>query len=179
MTPSELASIKNRIKNIMAARNGVGSLSNYSSSQYDLPSQEGEHFLKAEVGEKTIDLLLKVSKSAFPKLGEGTHRGGAVPEGFTKDYMNNVCQALENEQKASNRGGFNGVVQEGAHKGETLSLYNGNSILTSEKSSCDASCTGLCLGSCISQCNGCSGTCGGGCSGCSGGCGSSCTGTRG
>ena len=160
LTPSQLTNIKSRIKAEMTRRNGYGSLASYGTSSYDFneaPTQG--KVVKAEHGEKTINLLRKIETNTFPKE---VKQGEAIPDNFDNSVMTALLTKLEAEAKTGNANGY----------------YNGNAKYTgaTESSSCSGACTGLCVGSCTGACNGCSTTCGGSCStGCSTGCKTACT----
>ena len=58
LTPSQLTSIKSRIKAEMTRRNGYGSLASYGTSSYDFSEVPAQgKVVKAEHGEKTIETL--------------------------------------------------------------------------------------------------------------------------
>ncbi len=168
MTPDELMTVKSKINTTLSKRTGVGNVSSYAGSAYNLTKPASGEVLKKEVGEKTVDLLLKITgdapdRSAYPELGTGTYSGGAVPEAFNVTDMTRICNELDADVTASNRGGFKGTYNGVAYD---LPGGNGGTLHGTETTHCGGACTGLCVGSCLGQCNGCTGcsaTCGTGC----------------
>ncbi len=168
MTKKELTAIKNRINQTLLKRNGIGNVSKYAGKEYDLPEFKDGDPLTKEIGEKTIDLLLRIvgnepDRKDFPELGMGTYSGGAIPEGFNLESINKICDELDKDVVSPNRGAFNGY-----YDGKYYNLPGGFNNVADENNKtetthCGGSCTGICVGSCVNMCNGCTG-CSGTCS---------------
>jgi hypothetical protein len=165
MTAKEVTAIKARIEQTLSKRNGIGSVSSYTGEKYALPEiKDGEPFT-AEIGEKTIDLLLRITgnepdREFFPELGNGTYQGGAIPEAFNLEDINRICDVLDSDVDAPNRGAFRGF-----YNGEYYNVPGGFDNVADENNQtetthCGGSCTGLCVGSCVNMCNGCTGCAG-------------------
>ncbi len=167
MQAKELAAIKSRINQTLKKRDGIGNVSIYAGKEYDLPEFKDGDPLTKEIGEKTIDLLLRIvgnepDRKIFPELGMGTYSGGAIPEAFNLKTINRICDELDEDVTAPNRGAFRGF-----HEGKFYNLPGGFDNVAdednvTETTHCGGSCTGICVGSCVNMCNGCtgcSGTC--------------------
>ena len=158
MTTEQVKQLKAKIKDEMLRRNGNGSLANYGASSYDFSTTPtAGSGVKAEYGQKTINLLLQIEDYGDLSLVKA---GDPIPQSFNSGLINEVNR-LANEQKTG-------------ESAETAALFNDGRV--AETSSCRGMCTGLCVGACSGFCNGCTGctaNCG---SGCATGC-SSCTGS--
>lgn len=178
MNAAEINAIKQRIKNIMAARGGNGSVTSYAGTNYNFSTNpEAGGVVKLEHGQKTVNILRNAINTTIGGRSVGPEvkdQGQAVDLAtFTNANLSAICTTLENENVQGNRGKAYGNM-------------NGNlTDYVTERSSCRTHCSGICVGNCYGRCNGCSNTCGGGChNACNGGCGpsgctgcSSCTGT--
>ena len=173
MTSEELIAIKSRINRTLAKRNGIGSVAHLAGDEYKLPELKRGSPLTAEIGEKTVDLLLDVvGTETYPELGKGSKSGGPVPKGFNKKDIDNICDELDKDLDDEDRGGFVGEFN-----GERYELPGGKDYrkdrkIRSEHNHCAASCTGVCVGSCVNMCNGCTG-----CFSCTNSCSSVCGGS--
>ena len=159
MRASDLKDIKAAIKKELLRRNGYGSVASYGSSTYDFVRTPtvGQPIYK-EFGEKTVDLLLKITDYKDLKP---TKTGELIPTAFNREIIDFVNNTLAKEK-------FTGE--------STETVANLFPDRVPETSSCRGACTGLCVGSCINQCNGCTGctaSCG---TGCASGCNSTCSG---
>lgn len=157
MTTEQVKQLKAKIKAEMLRRDGNGSLASYGSSSYDFSATPtAGSSVKAEYGEKTINLLLQIEDYGDLSL---VNAGDPIPQSFNSGLINEVNRLAAEEKTGESE--------------ETAAMFNDGRV--AETSSCRGMCTGLCVGTCIDQCNGCTGctaTCG---SGCTTGC-SSCTG---
>lgn len=163
MKASDLKDIKEAIKAELKRRDGYGDVSSYASTQYDITDypKAGEK-IKSEHGQKTIDLLLKITD--YKDLSS-VQAGKPIPSAFNRELID-FCNELSKEK-------FTGESEK-----TVQDLFPDREP---EHSSCKSQCTGLCVGSCINQCNGCTGchsTCGSGCAtSCTGACTGDCVST--
>ena len=168
VTVEQVMELKSKIKAEMLRRNGHGSLAEYSNLEF-LEAPIKNELIKADHGQKTVDLVLKIEDYGDLTLSE---RGILIPSDFSEDLLIEVDR-LATETKTG----------ESEH---TVSTLFPDRVV--ETSSCRGDCTGLCVDSCYGLCNGCTGctaSCGTGCAsgcnttcntGCSTGCQGSCTG---
>lgn len=159
MTSDEFNQAKQIIRNTLAARDGIGSGGNSEDKVFGSMNTRTNTVASAETaspdapitasqGQKTIGVLAESFNNtgfAYPQKYE------PIPGNFTLAYIQQICNALNNEKSRSN-----GALD--------------------ESSSCKSACSGLCRGSCLSFCNGCT-SCTGGCArNCTGSCGNQCYG---
>ena len=172
MTSNEIKAIKERIEQTLSKRFGLGAVNGFFSEDNAFLEAKDGDILTSEVGEKTIDLLLKITgrdkdREDFPELGTGSYQGGVIPDAFNVDDINRICNELDAD--VENRGGFKGYINGVYYDlpgGMDKSAGDDNQT---ERNHCGGACSGLCMGSCIGMCNG--------CTGCYGTCNSSCTGS--
>jgi hypothetical protein len=140
----------------MARRAGYGSLTAYSNSIYDFttaPVKDGE--IKAEHGQKTIDLLLQVKDQGDLRF---VNQGELIPsslESSLLNYVNNLAAEPIEGNQSSCRGACTGLCY---------------GTCTGGCGGCAGTCTAGCqgcqgCGGCTDTCNGCT-SCTGQCSGC-------------
>ena len=89
MTADELLKLKAAIKAEMLRRNApIGGLDAYGSSSYDFSSTPvSGGVVKADIGKKTVDLLLKIQDHGDLV---NTEQGAAIPQSFTADLITYV-----------------------------------------------------------------------------------------
>ena len=153
ITAEQVIELKAKIKAEMLRRNGHGSLATYGDSTYDFTTNPviGE-LIKAEHGQKTVDLLLKIEDYGDLTLSE---QDSVIPSSFSEELITEI-ERLANETKT----GLDTEIS--SCRGDCTGL-------------CVASCIGFCNG-----CTGCTASCGTGCasgcySNCTGSCNADCT----
>ena len=154
ITAEKVIELKAKIKAEMLRRNGHGSLESYGGSSYDftITPVKGE-LVKAEHGQKTVDLLLKIEDYGDLTLSK---QHSKIPSSFTEELLTEIDR-LAGETKTG------------------LSTEK-----SSCRGDCTGLCVGSCIGKC-NGCTGCTASCGTGCasgwkSGCTGSCNTNCTG---
>jgi hypothetical protein len=127
MTAEQVIELKAKLKAELARRNGLGSVAEFASEQYEFNEvpQAGKP-ITADQGKKIIDLLLQICDYKDLRC---VVKGDTLPEAFDAELLD-LVDKLSQEQST----------------GEIT-----------EESSCRGLCTGLCVGSCINNCNGCIG----------------------
>lgn len=127
MTAEQVIELKEKLKSELARRNGLGSVEQYASKEYDFNQipKEGQP-ITADQGKKIIDLLLQICDYKDLRY---VVRGDTIPEAFDTELLDLVDKLSKEEMTGE----------------------------LDEQSSCRGMCTGLCAGSCIKSCNGCSG----------------------
>lgn len=147
---NEITTLKSKIKAEMLRRDGNGSIAAYGSAAYDFsehPTCTPGTVISSELGEKTIDLLLKIQDYGDLYL---TQKGYPIPDTFNKDligYVDTLAAEDVNGSTSSCRGMCTGLCVANCHE-----TCNG----------CKNTCEG-CNNTCQSSCNGCTNTCGSGC----------------
>lgn len=147
MKAKKVKELKRKLKNELHRRNGYGSVAHLAANRYNFDEQpEDGKPIKAEHGEKTVNLLLQIEDVDGLTA---VRKGDPIPEAFNEKLIE-VVEKLAGEE-------MNGESE------FTARMIHTNK--KAERSSCRAECTGLCVGSCIGFCNGCHG-----CTGCNGTC---------
>lgn len=153
ITAEKVIELKAKIKAEMLRRDGHGSLATYGDSTYDFTTNPviGE-LIKAEHGQKTVDLLLKIEDYGDLTLSD---QHSVIPSSFTEELLAEVDR-LARETKT-------GLDTE----------------TSSCRGDCTGLCVGSCIGQC-NGCTGCTASCGTGCasgcySNCTGSCNADCT----
>lgn len=158
----------------MLRRNAYGSLAGYGAASYDFTTKPAAgDIIKAEHGQKTIDLLLKIAP--YGDL-ENVWEGEPIPDSFDTGLLMHVdAMAAEDMTGTSSC----------SSQCTGLCTTTCTTACTSCSGSCSGSCTNTCTGSCDGSCaavcaswctNGCSSSCTGSCTGtCTGIC-TSCSG---
>ena len=144
ITAEKVIELKAKIKAEMLRRNGHGSLEKYAGSSYDftITPVKGE-LIKAEHGQKTVDLLLKIEDYGDLTLSEQYSK---IPSSFTEELLTEIDR-LASETKT-------GLLTE----------------KSSCRGDCTGLCVGSCIGQC-NGCTSCTASCGTGCaSGCKSAC---------
>ena len=111
LTAAEINAIKARIKSEAQRRTGYGSLSEYGTSTYDFtetPVSGG--IIKAEHGEKTVNILLKVKDFGGTTI---VNAGDLIESSVTAENMQAVLTSMEGEtmtaSTSSCRGACTGI----------------------------------------------------------------------
>lgn len=148
ITAEKVIELKAKIKAEMLRRDGHGSLASYGDSNYDFITNPviGE-LIKAEHGQKTVDLLLKIEDYGDLTL---SNQNSVIPSSFTEELLTEVDRLA----------------------GETKTGLDTET--SSCRGDCTGLCVGSCIGQC-NGCTGCTASCGTGCaSGCYSNCKGSC-----
>ena len=110
LTASQINSLKASVKAEMARRSGYGSLAEFAGASYDfstVPAAGG--VIKAEHGQKTVNLILKVTD--VNKL-KNVNQGDILPDKLDSSVLTHV-NTLKNESmtgsKSSCRGACTGL----------------------------------------------------------------------
>lgn len=162
ITAEKVIELKAKIKAEMSRRNGHGSLEKYADSSYNftITPVKGE-LIKAEHGQKTVDLLLKIEDYGDLTLSK---QHSKIPSSFTEELITEVDRLSKetktglSTEKSSCRGDCTGLCV-----ASCISQCNGCSGCTA---SCGTGCATGCYSNCTGSCN----------TNCTGGCNTNCTG---
>ena len=129
MQAHEINELKDKLKKELLRRNGEGSVAEFGSDEYDFiekPFDGGG--IKAEHGEKTVDLLLQIMDYKDLRY---TNLGETIPQAFNRELIDVVDKLSQEERTGESE--------------YTVAKHFPDR--KPEHSSCRGACTGLCVGS--------------------------------